>query len=471
MKFRLSELWRWDGTVDRGPYALIGVVGFAIKHNLDRLVATAVFHRKWSLFNYWIPPTKAVRITELSRDDAALLATLLALALPFIWVGVALTLRRLRAIDLPAWLVAFFFLPVLNLLFFIIMGLLPSRKEAGRQRPLTDERSRTIFDRVIPDHPVGSAAIAILLTALVGIAATALGTTVFTRYGWGLFVALPFCMGLGSVLIYGYHRPRSYPMCVGVSLISLLLIGGALLSVAIEGVVCLAMALPLAVPLAVMGGSLGYVIQRRPWTLHEAPSMMLVVVLFVPGLMGVERASKPEPPVFAVLTAIDIDAPPEKVWPRVVAFTELPEPTEWLFRAGIAYPTKAKIYCRGAGATRQCKFSTGTFVEPIEIWNEPRLLKFSVTSNPPPMQEWTPYSEIHPPHLAGFLVSREGQFLLTPLPNGGTRLEGTTWYQHNMWPATYWKIWSDTIIHQIHRRVLAHIKRLAERQVPFEAER
>ena len=78
------------------------------------------------------------------------------------------------------------------------------------------------------------------------------------------------------------------------------------------------------------------------------------------------------------------------------------------------------------------------------------------------MSELTPYTEIHPPHLEGFLVSRQGQFLLTPLAGGRTLLEGTTWYQHNMWPAGYWKMWSDVIIHRIHGRVLKHIKRLAE---------
>ena len=74
------------------------------------------------------------------------------------------------------------------------------------------------------------------------------------------------------------------------------------------------------------------------------------------------------------------------------------------------------------------------------------------------MEEWTPYSRIDTPHLHGFLVSEGGQFLLTPLPNGGTRLEGTTWYQHGLWPSQYWCFWSDEIIHKIHLRVLRHIR-------------
>jgi len=31
-----------------------------------------------------------------------------------------------------------------------------------------------------------------------------------------------------------------------------------------------------------------------------------------------------------------------------------------------------------------------------------------------------------------------------------------------MWPTSYWQLWSDQIIHAIHRRVLTHVKQLAE---------
>jgi len=48
------------------------------------------------------------------------------------------------------------------------------------------------------------------------------------------------------------------------------------------------------------------------------------------------------------------------------------------------------------------------------------------------------------------------------LPGGRTRLEGATWYQHTMWPAAYWHLWSDYIIHKIHLRVLEHIREAVE---------
>jgi hypothetical protein len=81
------------------------------------------------------------------------------------------------------------------------------------------------------------------------------------------------------------------------------------------------------------------------------------------------------------------------------------------------------------------------------------------------MNELTFYHHLDPPHLHGYLVSKEGQFQLTTLPDGSTRLEGTTWYQHHLRPARYWQLWSDYIIHRIHLRVLEHIKRLAEQEI------
>jgi hypothetical protein len=52
--------------------------------------------------------------------------------------------------------------------------------------------------------------------------------------------------------------------------------------------------------------------------------------------------------------------------------------------------------------------------------------------------------------------------LLNELPGGRTKLEGATWYQHTMWPAVYWRLWSDYVIHKIHKRVLEHIRVQAE---------
>jgi hypothetical protein len=185
--------------------------------------------------------------------------------------------------------------------------------------------------------------------------------------------------------------------------------------------------------------------------------------MFLPALLPLliagEAAVKPVAPTYEVRSSIDIDAPPAVVWNHVIAFPDITEKPELIFRAGIAYPLRARI----VGRTRYCEFTTGAFVEPIDVWDAPRRLSFRVTQNPDPMRELSPYGRIDAPHLHGFLMSKRGQFDLQPLDGGRrTRLTGTTWYQHNLWPAAYWRLWSDEIIHRIHMRVLRHIRNSSE---------
>lgn len=230
----------------------------------------------------------------------------------------------------------------------------------------------------------------------------------------------------------------------------------------VEGAICLVMAAPISLALAAIGAWFGYMIQGSPSAHHRASAAMVIVLLSVPGLQTGEAILHRAPPVYRVASSVEVNAPPEKVWNEVVAFAEIPPPKELLFRAGIAYPIRAEISGHGVGAVRHCVFSTGPFVEPIEVWDEPRLLQFGVTANPAPLNELSPYGNIQPPHLHGYFVSEKGQFSLTALPGGRTRLEGTTWYHDTIWPSAYWRVWSDYIIHKIHIRVLEHIRATAE---------
>ena len=114
MKLSLRSLLTWQGTTGRGQYVLVGILGFALKHNLDRFIATFAFNRPCSIFNYWVPPDDLVRWSTLSVADRNFLLTMLGVSLPFIWVGVLLTMKRLRDAQLPGILVAFFFFPFLQ---------------------------------------------------------------------------------------------------------------------------------------------------------------------------------------------------------------------------------------------------------------------------------------------------------------------------------------------------------------------
>lgn len=451
----MARIFSFRGEIGRGAYALWGLGLFGAKMTIDRYAVTENFKRQWMPWNYLSPPEWFV--SELHEGHFRPLLLLLVLALPFVWAGLALTTQRLRALGLPQHLVLLFFLPFVNLLFFATLSILPDREHSEWVRT----RSGGGFvAQIIPRSKWGSAAFGILTTAAIGLVLAALLVGVMASYGWGLFVGIPFLMGLLSAYFYSFHEPRTGLESVSVGASSVVLLGFVFLLFAFEGIVCIVMAAPIGVLLASLGGYLGYVLQSDSRRAPEAFAFTLPLVLAL--LISGEAFVPKSPEVFTSVTSIDIAAPPEVVWNHVVSFSEIPPPEHWLFKTGVAYPIRARIDGRGPGAIRRCEFSTGAFVEPIEIWDEPRLLAFSVTSNPPPLAEWSPLREIHPPHLNNFFLSERGQFRLTALPGGGTRLEGTTWYRHYIWPSVYWRVYSDFIIHRIHLRVLEHIRGLAE---------
>lgn len=457
--------WGWDGTVSRRTYALVGLGGFAIKHNLDRYIAREYLPRSNGLFNYWEPLGKFARLTTLSYPEKLVLFQLLLLALPFIWVGVGMTVRRLRDAGQPLWLACLFFIPFLNLIFFLTLCFLPPNKSDPSNEGAPWPHVRPL-DGIIPRGKFANALLTTFVTSAIGLLFLLPGPRIMQSYGWSLFAALPFCMGMFAALLYSYHEPRSFQSCMEVALLPIVILGVVIVGIAVEGVICVMMAAPIALALAFLGGAVGFLIQARYWSPRNKPAILSAILLVIPSAFLGEHAAALQPPVYVVRSAITINAPPEKVWSQVVAFAEIPPPRELLFRAGVAYPIRAEIDGAGVGATRRCIFSTGPFEEPITVWDEPHLLKFDVTRNPAPLNELTPYGHIDPPHLHGYFISHGGQFLLTALPGGQTRLEGTTWYHHSMWPATYWHWWSDYVIHSIHMRVLNHIRERAETTSP-----
>jgi hypothetical protein len=186
-----------------------------------------------------------------------------------------------------------------------------------------------------------------------------------------------------------------------------------------------------------------------------------LLVLTFPGLVAFDNATKAQEPLRAVTTSVITGAPIERVWQTVIAFPKISDPPTGIFRCGIAYPIEARIEGSGVGAIRHCVFSTGSFVEPITRWEAPSLLAFDVSSSPPPMRELSLYEHVEAPHLHGHMVSHRGQFRLFER-DGQVVLEGTTWYTHTLSPQWYWGPISDYMIHQIHERVLNHIKRVSE---------
>lgn len=301
---------------------------------------------------------------------------------------------------------------------------------------------------------------AIFIPALLGVGFAAISIVGYEEYGWALFLLLPVIVSFLSTMCWTFRRKLSFGSCYGTSCLSILATGGFILLFAIDGFICLLMALPLALVLALLGTVLGKWVGEKAGPKGSAGLASFLCMCF-PFLVGFEHHTGREPKVRMVQTSLLIDAPIEKVWDAVIAFPQITEEPNGIFQFGIAYPIEATIEGEGVGAVRYCTFNTGSFVEPITIWDAPYHLAFDVTENPPPMEELTIYDDMHAPHLHGYMVSEKGQFRLSQ-EGDKVRIEGTTWYSHSIAPEAYWGMISDEIIHTIHHRVLGHIKTVTE---------
>ncbi|MDJ0852332.1 MAG: SRPBCC family protein [Myxococcota bacterium] len=442
----LLRLWfRFDVPVDRRAYALTGFSLTAVKYLSDAAIVFGTTGVVWTPADY-LQPLFGLRNDPIAAHPNTIMA-LTAWALPFLWIGASMTVRRALDAGLrPRWGLLFF-VPVVNYLWMLFLC---TCKSATARLP----------HETAPRAPadLGSTVRAGALAAALGATFTVVSVFTFQSYGAALFMGAPFVIGFAAAHRLNFPVRHSATDTLAAAQIAVLLTAGALLAFALEGVICLAMAWPLAAVLAGLGAFLG-----REVAAHQplGPGRALPLLLVFPLLMGAESATQ-QPPLREVVSVIEIDAAPEEVWPRVIGFSELPPPSRWVFELGIAYPVRARIEGSGAGAVRYCEFSTGPFVEPITRWEPPRRLSFDVVAQPAPMKETSPYRTVNAPHLIDGFVSERGEFRLVELEGGRTRLEGSTWYRIDMFPQVYWAPMADVLLHSIHARVLGHVKSLVE---------
>ena len=429
----------FDAPVDRTTYVLNGLLLAACKYAGDVAIVWIATHRLWLPTNY-IRPTAALSDLGEFSTSTGLSIALLTWALPFLWIGVSMSMRRALDAGMSGWSALLFFVPLVNYALMAILALTPSDESPER----------------VHSHARGanqSPLIAIAAGVTVGLVMLGISVYAFASYGAALFLGTPFLISALTSFLLNRPHPASAPRTQLICATTIATVGAVALAIGGEGVVCLLMAAPLALAIGAMGASLGRRLAVRG---NDSPLSAAMVMLMLPLSASLDARS--EPPLREVRSSIVIDATPMQVWSHVIAFRPLPEPTELVFRTGIAYPIRAEISGSGVGAVRRCVFSTGAFVEPITRWEPGVRLSFDVDSQPRPMKELSLYADISPPHLDGYLKSRRGEFRLIPLPDGRTRLEGRTWYEMRIQPYGYWGIFGDAIISRIHERVLQHIR-------------
>ena len=197
-----SRLRLWFGLsdrVDRRAYFATGLGLMALKYLSDSAVVWAYTGRVWSPLDY-ANPVWSVREHALQGVPSAVVLALAVWTLPFLWVGIGMSVRRAVDAGRSAWLALLFFVPYVNYLLMLALSLLPT---APRHMRWGTERAPVL----------GSG----WRSALFGVAVS-LGLTIPTvlfsvyfkkEYSVGLFLGTPFTIGAITANIYNSAQPRS----------------------------------------------------------------------------------------------------------------------------------------------------------------------------------------------------------------------------------------------------------------------
>ena len=356
-----------------------------------------------------------------------------------------LSLRRTDRLGRGGWLALAAMIPTLQIIAVLILALLwPHRAEA---EPL----------RAGDPAPPYQLAIGIFAGTALIVVAVAVSALTMGAYGWGLFVATPFLVGLITGFLANRNHLRSTTETFGAVAMAGALGTLALLMLALEGLMCVILILPLAIGLAVIGGAIGRAAAKR----LIDPRQPFYSIALLPLIFLLDAAMPPELPI-ATRAAITVDAPPDAVWASLTADRPVREKPGLVGFAGLAYPVAARIAGSGVGAHRRGDFSTGTADERVTVWQPGRALAFHVLRQPPAMEEMSPYRKLQTPHLVGYFDTGEKRFDLTPLPDGRTRLTISAGHVLRIDPVLYWAPIARWAIGQNVSRILADVRHDAE---------
>lgn len=228
-----------------------------------------------------------------------------------------------------------------------------------------------------------------------------------------------------------------------------------------EGVICLVMLSPLWLGF----GWLGAYVMRRQRKRTVDPNTFRSTLIFLPLLSAGMESQIPIPHDHVTLTReIVINATPEEIWPYAVSNAHIDASEgRWNFTQsvlGLPRPRATTMSGVGRGAIRTAYWGDKiNFEERITQWQPGRRLGWSFSFKNSTLQD---YTDKHISPDGQFLKIDTGDYTLTRLANGTTRLTLRTNYIAMTHVNPYAEIWGEILLGDIQHNVLTIIKQRSE---------
>ncbi|MBW6527821.1 hypothetical protein KZ813_13315 [Sphingomonas sp. RHCKR7] len=422
-------------------YALIAPVLLFIPHLTVALLLTWRGAPPVTDAGFWLLPLRRMAMRpDLPDSDAAVAFTVALMAAAALALA---SFRRANWSGAGYAVAAIIVLPGVQVAAAAVLALLPkfTRHEANGLTPGVN--TAHVVQGVL-------AGVAIIVAAVL-VSALAMGS-----YGWSLFVSTPVLVGVTTGYLANRSLLLSWGATVRVVLAAAVLGTTALVVLALEGLVCILMAAPLGAVAALVGGAAGRATARA---VHGGGRPLASLAL-LPALFALEAAIPPTLPIAAHATVI-VGAPPAAVWKALTEGDAIAGSPGLVGAAGLAYPLRGRLLGQGVGAIRLGEFSTGMARERVTEWVPGRRLGFPVLSQPPAMEEMSPYRRVRSPHVHGYFSTSATAFTLSTLPGGRTRLSVEASHILRIEPALYWEPLARLAIRLNMAHVLGDVRRKA----------
>lgn len=286
--------------------------------------------------------------------------------------------------------------------------------------------------------------------------------TLMVTLSLAFLVLGPLAMGALAVWFAPLAVRTHWQSVIGLGAAACLLWLVIVLLLAWEVAICIAMALPIVLPVTILGSVIVCALARRQGRRNQVHASLLGLFLLAPYLAGpIEQRFPLATTIERVETTITIAADPQTVWANIIRVPPI-QPYEREFRlyhfAGFPWPEEAAMPVEGIGGVRFARYENGlTFAEPITAWEPYHTLRFDIDIVEParlPM----PLNGIGGP----FFDLLQGQFIIEPLDANHVRLHLSSEHRLTTRFNRYGRMWTRFFLNDFQAHILGVVKGRSE---------
>lgn len=241
-----------------------------------------------------------------------------------------------------------------------------------------------------------------------------------------------------------------------------LVLGGVVVLLQWEVLICVIMALPIFLVMSSIGGLLMVLIFRQNQKAAVQNSMLGLILVLPYLITPLENQLPPPDSIRTVETQIEIQAGPATVWENVAAVPLITTAEHhfslfhWL---GLPRPREATLSHEGVGGIRYASFEEGlAFEETIYEWREQKSIRFTIEVKSGDASLRPPLGQIGGKYLKVF----DGGFWIEPLGQDRVMLHLSSQHRLSTHFNFYGGLWTDWVMRDLQNYILSVIKARCE---------